>query len=218
MRSQLLLIGTVGLVLALTACTTPAPNAAETSASTPAAAPTEATSTPPAAPEPATPSRLVISLDALKVEFADHEEAIDYRDAEGAVALLDSIAGPAAITDIPQKSITNYEWPGVFLTSNPAGQFSITVSVESLGAVRIETPEGIGVGSSRDAAVGAGAVDGYDADGDGLADYLELGGRDVPGTTSLADPDVVGQEYLEFRLNGDVVDYVRAPANDWSDV
>jgi hypothetical protein len=217
MRSRRVLTGALGFVLALTACASPAPAVVETGAPTAVTVPTDV-STPPVRPESAEPLRLVISLDAVTGEFADHAEAIDYANAAGVVALLTSIAGPPKVTEIPQKGFTTYEWAGVLVSADGSGRFLLQVSATSIGAVRIETVEGIAVGSSRDTAVAAGAADGYDSDGDGRADYLELGAREVPGTTSLTDPNVTGHQYLQLVLNGDVVATLRAPNNDYNDL
>lgn len=217
MRRLRVLMGSLGLVAALTACASPAPAAVQTGTPTAVAAPTEV-STPPMEPEAAEPLRLVISLDAVTGEFADHAEAIDYADAAGAVALLTSIAGPPEVTEILQKGFTTYEWVGVLVSADGTGHFLMHVSATSIGGVLIETAEGIAVGSSRDIAVAAGAAEGYDSDGDGSADYLELGAREVPGTTSLTDPNVTGHEYLQLALNGELVTNLRAPSNDYSDL
>jgi hypothetical protein len=163
-------------------------------------------------------TRLVISLDAVSAEYTDHVDSIDYGDAAGARALIESIAGSPAVNDVPQKGFTDYEWDGVRLTTNQAGQFRIIVSASSIGAVPVQTAEGITVGSSRDESVTAGAEDGYDGNGDGVADSLRLGAREVPGTVALGSTESVGVEYVELRMDGDAVTQLVSPANDYSDV
>lgn len=163
-------------------------------------------------------TRIVISLDDVSAEYADHVDSIDYDNAAGAIALIDSIAGDPVVTDVPQKAFTRYEWDGVQMITSQAGQFIISVSTQTIGAIPVQTAGGITVGSSRAESVAAGAADGYDGDGDGVADSLDLGTREVPGTTSLARPDAVGVEYVELQMDGDAVAQLRSPSNDYRDL
>lgn len=184
------------------------------------AAPTPAAPTPTSTPEPAPAvlTRLVISLDDVSAEYTDHVDSIDYGNAAGAIALIESIAGAPVVTEVPQKAFTRYEWDGVQMVTSEAGQFIITIATSSVGAVPVQTAEGVAVGSSRADSVAAGATDGYDGNGDGVADSLHLGTREVPGTESLALPDAVGVEYVELRMDGDAVTHLVSPADDFHDL
>ncbi len=64
----------------------------------------------------------------------------------------------------------------------------------------------------------AGAVDGWDEDGDGVADYLSIGVREVSGTSSLVKPGEVGVEYVDLKMTGDIVSRLSTGGNDYSDI
>ncbi|WP_149083970.1 MULTISPECIES: hypothetical protein [Microbacterium] len=198
------------LAVALTAC------APEDSTVDPA--PTPASPTPDAsvAPEPAD-EIVVISVDGIAVDggplvpFEERELVIDaLSDAIGVAPEEEPLEGPYG------GEYTAYVWEGLRATDDNS-RIAVSVTADA-PSVTFTTPEGIGLGATRDEARSAGAEDEWDEDGDGIADYLKIGMREVAGTRSLAHPEEVGVEYVLLVLTEDVVTGIQSGANDYSDI
>jgi hypothetical protein len=112
---------------------------------------------------------------------------------------------------------TLFEWDGVAL-SVFGGVGDLRLRAAEIGGARLQTVEGIAVGSTRAEAMAAGAWADWDEDGDGVADHLGIGPREVPGTSSYAKPGSVGIEYVLLTIDDDVVTEIRVPVNDFSDI
>ncbi|WP_029264231.1 MULTISPECIES: hypothetical protein [Microbacterium] len=212
-RSRLVLASAAAVLLgfSLTACT---PASTDGSASpSPTSSPADS---PSATPTPA--DRIVeISVDGLSV---DSGPVIAYDDSEGAVAALTDAFGSAPIegpVEGPYGSVyAGFDWEGTKATVREP-RIDLVVSADAPG-VTFRTPEGIGIGSTRAEAIAAGAVDGWDEDGDGTADYLSIGVREVPGTSSLVNPGEVGVEYIDLKITDDAVSRLSTGGNDFSDI
>jgi hypothetical protein len=167
---------------------------------------------------------LTVTLDGLLYEGGAGDESISLEDPEALLQLVEQLTGqPRTGVDIEdpwgQGDVmgVKYEWADI-IVSVFGERANLIVRTPALGDVPVSTEEGITVGSSRSEALAAGARDGWDADGDGVADFLELGAREVPGTQSLSRPGEVGIEYLSLGMKGDVVERIDLPANDFSDL
>lgn len=169
-------------------------------------------------PTPTPTERIVeISVDGLSI---DDGPVITYRDPDGAVSLLTDALGSAPVemaVEGPYGSeSTRYEWGGTWMLVTQ-DYFWVNVTADA-PATAFRTPEGIGLGSTRAEALAAGAAAGWDENGDGKADYLSIGMREVPGTSSLVHPGEVGVEYIDLQITDDVVTQLRSGANDFSDL
>ncbi|GAA1226363.1 hypothetical protein F6W70_17020 [Microbacterium maritypicum] len=210
-RSRLALASAAAALLgfSLTAC---AP------ASTDSTATPSPSSSPVASPSATPADRVVeISVDGLSI---DDGPVLAYDDPDGAVAALTAAFG-AAPTEAPVEGpygsvYAGYDWQGTKATVRET-RIDLVVSADAPGVI-VRTPEGIGIGSTRAEAMAAGAVDGWDEDGDGVADYLSIGVREVPGTSSLVNPGEVGVEYIDLKVTGDVVSRLSTGGNDFSDI
>lgn len=212
--SRLVIASTAAALLgfALTAC---APESTEGGGPVPSPSPSPSIIASP----PATPADRVveISVDGLSI---DDGPVLAYDDADGALAALTDAFG-AAPTEAPVEGpygavYAGYDWPGTKATVRDT-RIDLVVSADAPGVI-VRTPEGIGIGSTRAEAMAAGAVDGWDEDGDGVADYLSIGVQEVPGTSSLVNPGEVGVEYVDLTMTGDIVSRLSTGGNDFSDI
>ena len=171
-------------------------------------------------PEPTVAELIIVNLDGLTRQQSDGVDEFPFTDGEAMVAMLEELIGTEPeISQDEVTEITSYEWPVARVIITPGDGFaSIAIRAAEIGGIPIRTPEGLGVGSSREEAVAAGAWDDWDADSDGIADYLGIGPREVPGTQSLSNPGAVGIEYLLLGIAEDLIEQIQAPANDFSDV
>jgi len=212
MRSRLVLSSVAALLgLSLTACTPATSNGSPTE--TPSA-----TSGPAASPSPTPADRIIeISVDGLSVGDGP---LVTLDDPDGVVAALTDAFGSTPTegpVEGPYSTVYDgYEWPGTKATVRET-LIDLVVSADAPGVI-FRTPEGIGIGSTRAEAMAAGAVDGWDEDGDGIADYLSIGVKEVPGTSSLVNPGEVGVEYIDLKITGDVVTRLSTSGNDFSDI
>ena len=200
------------LALSLAACA-PANSSSGSATPTPTAAPE---TTPSATPTPA--DRVVeISVDGIAI---DDGAVIAYDESDMMIAGLADVFGSAPTegpVEGPYGSVyAGYGWEGTTATVRET-RIDLVVSADAPGVI-FRTPEGIGLGSTRAEAMAAGAVDGWDEDGDGVADYLSIGMREVPGTVSLTNPGAVGVEYIDLKITGDVVSRLTSGGNDFSDI
>ena len=211
--SRILLASTAAalLGLSLAACAPASPIVSMSPSPSP-------TSSSVASPPPTPADRVVeISVDGLAI---DDGPVIAYDDADGAVAALTEAFGSSpteAPVDGPYGGVyAGYDWQGTKATVRET-RIDLVVSADAPGVI-VRTPEGIGIGSTRAEAMAAGAVDGWDEDGDGVAESLSIGVREVPGTSSLVHPGKVGVEYILLVLTGDVVTRMITGGNDFSDL
>ncbi len=214
-----LLFSTVALALvALSGC-----------AATPAPAPSVptgiagTTATAPPTPEPE-PARLVIGIQAIGYEHDGQTQVVSYTEPVDLQILLRSISGEDPV-QTPIDSLPGYDfqrqsfdYDGIVVVSGPDGPADVRVTTAMFHGVPVATQEGIAVGSSRTEAMDAGARDGYDQNGDGIADWLDLGSVEISGTQSLVNPGSVGIQFVMLGLDGDTVRELQAPANDFSDL
>lgn len=184
------------------------------------AAPAAPTSTPAATGTPSpTPMvhEVVIGLDGLTV---DDGAVVSYDDADAVIAALtDALGAPPTEAPVegPYGSVFDgYDWAGLKALKVDA-RIGVTASANG-PTVTFTTPEGLGLGSTREEAMAAGAEDEYDEDGDGVADYLKIGMREVPGTSSLVHPGEVGVEYIALKLSDDKIVQINSSGNDFSDI
>ncbi len=201
--------------LALTACT-----AVDSS---PSAAPLEHSTAPTPSATPFAPERLIVGVDGVTFDNAGRQKEARFSDSEKLLALVTEVAGisPAVskVDDAPGYSfhLTAYDWIGLKIVSNGTDA-SISVTGPRLGAVSIETAEGVAVGSTRASLLALHPTEIADEDGDGVADDLALNSREEPGTNSLSHPGTTGSIYLLVTMNGDSVKQIQSPSNDFSDI
>lgn len=219
MRSALAAVSAALLLLAMTGCTAAPPVSAPTSPAASSAAPTPS---PP--PAPGKPGTLTIAVDGVTFEGDGETRTAGFTDGQAIIDLLHDTTGSlpdgVAVDDLEgyESGVVVYDWDGIAVFLAPDGRARVSVEAPSIGAVRIQTVAGLGVGSSRTDAVKAQAWDQWDDDGDGLADYLGIGEREVPGTESLSRPDFVGIEFVLLVMEDDAVTEIQAPADDFSDL
>ncbi|MFK0239545.1 hypothetical protein ACIQTX_01705 [Microbacterium sp. NPDC090281] len=214
-RSHVILASTAAVLLgfSLTAC---APASTDGSA-TPSPSPTSSPAPSPSVTPTPEVHIIQISVDGLSI---DDGPVITYREPDGAVAALTDAFGSAPTegpVEGPYGSVyAGFDWEGTKATVQET-YFYLSVSADAPG-VTFRTPEGIGIGSTRAEAVAAGAVDGWDEDSDGVADYLSIGMREVPGTESLEHPGEVGVEYINLKITDDTVTRLSSGGNDFADI
>jgi ABC-type amino acid transport substrate-binding protein len=213
-RSRLVLASAAAALLgfSLTACTpASAPNGSTKPSPT-----TSPVDSPSATPTPEV--RVVqISVDGVSVDGAP---AVAYRDTDGMIAALTDVFGAApteGTVDGPYSVVySGFDWDGAKATADETSVW-VEISADAPG-VTFRTPEGIGIGSTRAEAMAAGAEDEWDEDGDGIADYLMIGMREVPNTVSLTHPGEVGVEYITLKITDDTVTRLNSGGNDFSDI
>jgi hypothetical protein len=130
---------------------------------------------------------------------------------------LDSSPIEESVEGVYGSIHTTFTWGGVRATVWDPQSLTLKVAAVTPGTT-FTTEEGIALGSTRAEAMAAGAEDLWDQDGDGVADLLMLGMREVPGTSSLVNPGQVGVEYLTLTVVGDVVTAIDSQGNDFSDI
>lgn len=211
-----------GVLLLLAGCTTSPPSSAP---SAPAGSP----HLPPApTPTPTDPGRLVITVDGVDYAHAGRIESVEYTDGTKLVALFEEVAGTrGTIEDVKgypdwntDGGRTLHSWDGVRVSVpvHQGGPAYVFVTAAVLNGVPIESVQGISVGSTRTEVLSHGGADNWDEDGDGVADYLRIGDREVPGTNSLTRPGHMGMVFVNLRMDGDTVVEILVPSDDFSDL
>lgn len=212
----------IPLVLLLAACT---PDASESTTS--ASPPSSASSPPSLSPTPSptaapAPDALVLTLDGVSRVSRDGSvlDSIGFADGLATVEFMTAQLGadPAVTRDTNGYPFTFYEWESVRMNVIDSGSASIWFEAATANGLDLETLEGIAVGATVQQALAAGAVDGgFDFDADGASDFLELGTREAPGTSSLENPGQTGVEYIVLAVENGVVTSIQ-PGNDYSDI
>lgn len=159
-----------------------------------------------------------VAVDGLSI---DDGPLIAYTDHEAVLAALGDIVGPVPAAQGPDEyGFTSYDWDGAVRLNVPeAGPAALWIGSADTPGVVFTVADGIGIGSSRADALAAGAEElPMDDDGDGVKDYLAVGTREVPGTTSLVRPGEVGVQYVMLALDGDTVSKIFGLADDFSDL
>ncbi|MFE7843588.1 hypothetical protein ACFUTX_00180 [Microbacterium sp. NPDC057407] len=190
---------------------------------------TPAAEAPSPTPTPTLTDELTIGIDGITY---DHDGVTEDFLFEGASEAEDLLAAVEEITGQPRAGEeiegpyggfwgTGYSWDGirVVVTGENADRVSVAVTAAAIGGVPVVTEDGaLSIGSARADAVAAGARDGWDADGDRVADELAIGELEVPGTNSLVNPGEVGTMFVVLRMTGDTVSEIQSPGNDFSDI
>ena len=222
MRFRPLFAFTVCLCLALAGCASATP----LSKASPPISTANPSVSPTPTPTPTAVDQLTITLDGILHAHDDVTDLVPFSDGQGVLALFHTLTGvmPSGVEvqgPFPgtESGLTRYEWSDVRVMLYDDGRArDIAVLAPTVNDVPIQTKEGITVGSGRAAIIAAQGWDVWDRNGDGIADYLGLGSREVPGTRSLSHPGSVGVEYLLFSMKGDTVEQINVPANDFSDI
>jgi hypothetical protein len=143
-----------------------------------------------------------------------------YADGTALISLLSAALGskPSGTPAPGGYDVTTYDWGQVRASTFHDGSAAVWVEAPSLAGVRFEGPEGVEVGWTREQALAAGAQNLYDENGDGKADQLSIGAREVAGTKSLEDPSRTGREYVMLVMKGDTVALIISNGNDFSDL
>ncbi|WP_139230922.1 hypothetical protein [Microbacterium sp. cf046] len=201
-------------VLCLTGCAPSSPGTGGPAASS-TSPPSSATP-----PSPVSDAALVVTLDGLEVQRTDGADVVGYADTADLVALIEGLVGAAPeVSRDDRHEVDFYNWPGVTVIGSVAGPASVAFTASELGGLPITTVEGLAVGSTREEALSAGAWNGgWDADGDGTPEFLGIGSREVPGTESMTHPGSVGTQFVFLLMDGDLVEQIQAPSNDFSDL
>ncbi|WDM43840.1 hypothetical protein KV395_11560 [Microbacterium luteolum] len=207
---RLLLLSTLAVfAVVATGCT---PTAPQPSGSPGSAVPS------PSASATSSAANALVTIDGLSI---DDGPLIEYTDHEAVLAALGDIVGPVPAAQGPdQYGFTSYDWDGAVRLNVPeSGRAGLWVGSADTPGVVFTVADDIGIGATREAALAAGAEElPLDDDGDGVNDYLAVGTREVPGTTSLVRPGEVGIEYVMLALDGDTVSKIFGLANDFSDL
>jgi hypothetical protein len=210
----------VAATLVLAGCAAEEPAAFTTPSSSPAAQPSE---TPTPTPTPAG----AISLGVAGIAFTDGGESktLSFDDPQLLLAFVEELTGePRAGEDFEDPWGngdtwgTLYTWDDIRVSVRKDGPASVVILATTVGGIPVRTASGIAVGSTRDDVLAMGGWDGWDADGDGQADYLGVDGHEVEGVESLSRPGQPGREFILVELDGDVVTELQSPSNDFSDI
>ncbi len=157
-----------------------------------------------------------VSVDGISI---DGGTLLSTREPEETLAALEQLLGarPEPEQPDPAYDIVFYDWGPVSASVVSGTSISLTFADTATG-LTVVLANGIGLGSTREEAMAAGAEAGWDEDGDGIADYLSIEHREVPGTVSLARPGEEGVEYIQLKITDDVVGELSNGANDFSDL
>lgn len=211
------------MVVTLTACTAVAPVTEKPLPQTSASSVQTGASTAPAS-ETAEEDELIIDVAGVSYVHEGATQSVPFSDPAALKDLLSAIGGDTP-TETPvepfpgyEHSLTRYDYGGILLVTDEDGPAGIQVVTTAFHGIPVRTPEGIGVGSTRNEALGTGAKESYDDDGDGIPDWMNLGAVEVPGTQSLATPGATGVQYVLIGMDGDVVSKLQAPGNHFSDL
>lgn len=219
-RTALALPFAVVLAAGLAACTATLEAAPSTPAAvdTPASSPSASVTPTATAGADASVSDAVVTLSLDGASSADGSTlaysigAVDaWTEALGTAPASSPVEGPYG----GRLACTSLDWSGLKLTVPDDGSTNgarVFVSTPTVAGHPIVTTGGIGVGSTREEALAAGAVEGFDAT------ELRLDVRDVPGTTSLQRAGETGRQYVMLVLEGDSVAAMHLPADDFSDI
>lgn len=219
MRSPWLAVTLLPIALVLAACAgedvAPGPP--------PTSAPTESATSSPAPPPAPTPDALVIAVDGLTLLNGDGSSAgtTSFADGAGTLAFLNDLldAEPTVTRNPDGYEITSYDWGALSLSVIDGLGSQIVVRATEFEGLTLRTVEGVTVDDTRAEVASLGALDGgYDGDGDGASDFVQLSTRNVPGTDSLEKPGSVGVDYVMISFEGDDVVGIHAPANDYGDL
>lgn len=196
----------------LTGCTSPAP--VQSPSSTPSASSGADASTP--TPTPADHT-VAVSVDGVAV---DGGALLPNTAPEDTLVALEGLLGarPEPEQPDPAYDIVFYDWGPVSASVLSGSTISLSFTDSDVPGLTVVLASGIGLGSTRDEAMAAGAEPVWDEDGDGVADYLSIEHREVPGTISLSSPGEVGVEYIQLTITDDVVTGLSNGADDYSDL
>ncbi|CAH0133665.1 hypothetical protein SRABI76_00364 [Microbacterium oxydans] len=184
--------------------------------STPRASSSADAQTPTPTPAPAEHT-VAVSVDGISI---DGGALLSNRAPEDTLAALEQILGtrPEPEQPDPAYDIVFYDWGTVSASVLSGSTVSLSFTASDVPGLTVVLANGIGLGSTRDEAMAAGAEPIWDEDGDGTADDVSIEHRDVPGTVSLANPGEVGVEYIQLTIADDVVTGLSNGANDFSDL
>ena len=177
----------------------------------------------PATPTPAPVGELRIGTDGVRFEVGGSTTVFPFdADGEALLALVEELTGqPRQGEEIEDpyggRWGTGYIWDEISISVGDEST-SVRVVAPAIGGVPVMTAEGLTIGSTHDEVVAAGGREGWDADGDGTADYLDLGATEVSNTESLSRPGELGIVFVTVELADDAVVEIQAPANDFTDV
>lgn len=167
---------------------------------------------------------LIVSADALQLTEGADVRVAEFTAGDDVLALLRDLLGvETGVEDIPEPWTdggvmgANHIWDDASLALI-GDSATVLFSSATVGGVPVSTSAGLTVGSTRSDVLARGGFDVWDEDGDGVADHLGLAPSEVSGTQSLARDGEVGIVYVSVALDGDVVDRISAPANDFSDL
>lgn len=214
------------LSLLLTGCTATAPTG---STNTPPPPTATGRPTPDTAPSPtsapATAGELIITLDAVEYRQDGRVDVLPLDQPDPLVALIEQLTGQPPIREDIEDPWGNgdvygtlFTWSEVTLASLDPGQVTVTFSSPKIGNADVLTAEGVRVGSTLAEVLAAGGWGEWDGDGDGAADSVNIGMRAVSDTYSLSRPGEIGAEFIDLTLDGDRVDRISSPSNDFSDL
>jgi hypothetical protein len=210
------MLGLALIALLVSGCaSTPAPAASPSPTPTPTPSETAASE----------PPVLTIGVDGLTLTRDGEQLVAPYGDAASVLELLALVAGPipAGIPVEPFDGLdpeeTRYEWESITVWAGNDGTRSrLRITAGEIEGTIIVATGGIGVGSSRADALAAGGFDDYDSDGDGVPETMGIDDRVVADTQSLSRPGEAGREYVSLGLEGETVDSISAPDNDFGDI
>lgn len=215
---------TIAAVLVLTALATgtvactPTPSASPTpsissESSTPTVAPTGTSTPTPAAAQ----HTVALSVDGIRI---DGGELLPRNAPDQTLSALEELLEERPEREQPDGAydIVFYRWGSLSASVSSGSTVSLSFGPSEVPGLTVVLESGVGLGSTRDEAMATGAVPGWDEDGDGVADYLSIERREVPGTNSLSRPGEVGVEYIELKIVDDIVTGVGNGGNDFSDL
>lgn len=151
----------------------------------------------------------------MSVSTVDQEHTVTFDKGDALLEILTSLFGiaPSKTEEPNGYDVTFFDWDRVRLLKPGNTRAAVSASTSALGEVAISTVEGISVGSSREAALAAGAID----VGEG-PDSLGINVREVPHALSLTRPGQVGLDFVRLRFTNNKVAQMQAPAFDYGDL
>lgn len=168
--------------------------------------------------------KLVVDVAGVSFTHDGTTETISYDQPAALKDLLTEVSGSAPAETALETSpgyasgMIRYDYGGILLVTGEQGPARIHVETAEFHGIPVTTADGIGVGSARSDVMSAGAREGFDENGDGIADWLNLGSVEVPGTQSLTTPGTTGVQFVLIGLDGDVVQKMIVPSDDFSDL
>jgi hypothetical protein len=157
---------------------------------------------------------LIVSVEGIEVLDGAGSvlDAAEFDDGAAVLEVLSATLGETPDpTSNPNLSTKTYDWRQIAITVVDGGPATMWIFSDEIAGIDVHTEEGIGIGSSKQEAIDAGAMP------QAFPDQLRFQIREVPGTTSL-ETSGIGVKFIWLLLTGEQVTRMIVPSNDYSDL